>query len=285
MTLLRAENNWVDIRSGSAKYKLVGSSDREFPKLPDHRDVTFREIDATTLAEMISKTLFSVSTDETRHHLSGIYFECDGKTARTVSTDGHRLCKVERELGNGPVLEQGVIVPRKGVIEIRRLVENVEGTCDIGFANGNMFVKANDVVLSVALVDAKFPPYKQVIPSDHDKTVTVNRAALLESLRRVSIMSSERSWGVRFDLTGGRLRIASDNPDLGEAQEDLDVEYTGSDLKVGFNARYFIDVINEIHDDRVVLELNGELDPGLVRPAESRDYLGVVMPMRIFDAC
>lgn len=278
---VKSENNWAQLKAGRARYKLVGMSDRDFPKLPDHREVKFSEVPASALAEMISKTIFSVSTDETRHHLSGIFFECDGDKATMVSTDGHRLSKVERKLGGGPVLKEGVIIPRKGVLEIRRLLETVEETCDVGFADGNLFVRAKDVVLSVVLVDAQFPPYKQVIPDNNDKAVKLHRMAFLESLKRVSLMSSDRSWGIRMELTKGRLRITSDNPDLGEAQEDIEVDYNQEDLTVGFNARYFMDIIGEIARDNVVLELNGELDPGLLRPDDGRDYIGVVMPMRI----
>lgn len=279
--LTKSENNWAQIKAGKARYKLVGMSDRDFPRLPDHREVSFSEVSASSIATMIGRTLFSVSTDDTRHHLSGIYFECDGERATMVSTDGHRLSKAEAILGQGPKLEAGVIIPRKGVMEIKRLLETVDGTCDLGFADGHIFVRAQNVVLSVVLVDAQFPPYKQVIPSNNDKAITLPRAVFLESLKRVSLMSSERSWGIRMELSKGRLRITSDNPDLGEAQEDIEVEYDGEDLTVGFNARYFIDILNEITRDMVVLEFNGELDPGLVRPAESHDYIGVVMPMRI----
>jgi len=278
---LKSDNNWAQLKAGRARYKLVGMSDADFPKLPDHHEVAFSEISAAALAEMISKTIFSVSTDDTRHHLSGIFFECDGEKATMVSTDGHRLSKVEKTLGHGPVLEQGVIIPRKGVLEVRRLLETVDETCDIGFSNGNLFVRAKDIVLSVALVDAQFPPYAQVIPENNDKAIKLKRVAFLESLKRVSLMSSDRSWGIRMELTKGRLRITSDNPELGEAQEDIEVDYDQEDLTVGFNARYFMDIINEITRDFVILELNGELDPGLVRPDNSRDYLGVVMPMRI----
>jgi DNA polymerase-3 subunit beta len=279
--LTKTENNWAQIKAGRARYKLVGTSDRDFPKLPDHREATFAEVPAATIAEMISKTLFSVSSDETRHNLSGIFFECDGQRATMVSTDGHRLSKVERDLGGGPVLESGIIIPRKGVIEIKRLLENADETCDVAVSQGQIFVKAQDVVLSVVLVDAQFPPYREVVPSKAEHQIVLQRPLFLEALKRVSLMSSDRSWGIRMELSKARLRITSDNPDLGEAQEDLEIDYDAEDLTVGFNARYFIDVINEISRDKVVLELNGELDPGLLRPDETRDYIGVVMPMRI----
>jgi DNA polymerase-3 subunit beta len=279
--LKRDENNWAEIKGGKARYRMMGISERDFPRLPDHREIEFKEIDAATFAEMIGKTIFSVSTDDTRHHLSGIFFECDGKLARMVSTDGHRLSKVERAIGDGPCLEKGVIIPRKGVMEIRRLIEGVTGTCDVAFRENTIFVRAADVVLSVALVDAQFPPYDQVIPKENDKHLVLDRLAFLESLRRVAIMASERSWGIRMDLSKGRVRIASDNPDLGEAREDIDIDYEGKPLVVGFNARYFIDAVGEMTGDRVVLELNGELDPGVIHPEGGEDYIGVIMPMRI----
>lgn len=279
--LIKKENNWAEILAGKAKYKVVGMADRDFPRLPNHREVEFIEVNAATLTEMISKTIFSVSNDDTRHHLSGIYFECDGKKALMVSTDGHRLCKIEREIGKGPKLPQGVIIPRKGVMEIRRLIEGLEGNCDVGFLKGNIFIKAKDIVLTVALVDAQFPPFDQVIPKGNEKIVNIGRVFFLESLKRVAIMSSEKNWGIRMELSKGCLCIKSDNPDLGEAREDIEIDYKGSDLSVGFNARYFIDVLSEMDSDKITLELNGELDPGLVRPYESDDYIGVVMPMRI----
>lgn len=277
----KTENNWAEIKAGKAKYRIVGMSDRDFPRLPDHRSVDFKEMDASTLSDMIDKTIFSVSSDETRRHLSGIYMEWRGGTVRMVSTDGHRLSKVEYEVGEGLEIETGLIIPRKGVLEMRRLLEGTEGTCDLGLREGNLFVRAKDLCLSTKLVDAPFPPYQQVIPSENEKKAKAKRADLLEALRRMAIMATERNGGIRFELSDGVLRITSDNPDLGEAQEELDVEYEGESLTIGFNARYFIDVLNEMKGEGVVLEFNGELDPGMVRSEEGEAYLGVVMPMRL----
>jgi DNA polymerase-3 subunit beta len=279
--LKKTENNWAEIRGGKAQYRLVGMSDRDFPRLPDQQTVEFKEIDATTLGSMIDKTIFSVSSDESRRHLSGIYLEWQKGTLRMVSTDGHRLSKVENEVGEGLQIEGGVIVPRKAVVEIRRLLEGVQGTCDLGIHEGHIFVRAKDLCLSAKLVDAQFPPYQQVIPLENEKKVVVERLALLDSLRRVSIMASERNGGIRLDLGEGTVRITSDNPDLGEAQEDLDVEYRGEGLSIGFNARYFIDVLSEMESEKVVLEFSGELDPGMIHPEEGTAYVGVVMPMRL----
>jgi DNA polymerase III subunit beta len=281
LSLKRTENHYADIKAGQVEYKVVGMPDRDFPKLPNHREVKFAKVDAATLRDMIAKAFFSISTDETRYHLNGVLFESDGKVGRMVSTDGHRLSKIERALEGGPDLAQGIIIPRKGLLEIRRALETADGQIELGIHQGHIFVRVGAVALSVKLIDAQFPPYDQVIPKENDKVVIAPRAALLESLRRISIMSSDKTWGIKLSVKKGELQVASDNPDLGEAHEELDVSYEGAPLTIGFNAKYFIELLAEMEGDEVKLELNGELDPGLVRPADGKGYLGVVMPMRI----
>jgi DNA polymerase-3 subunit beta len=277
----KTQNNYAEIKAGNAKYRVVGISGKDFPRLPDQQAVEFHEIDAGTLTEMVRKTIFSVSNDETRRHLNGIYFEWKGSRILMVSTDGHRLSKVESEVGEGPNMAEGIIMPRKGVMEMRRLLEGVDGTCDIGFHEGNLFVRANDVCLTIKLVDAQFPPYDQVVPNESERKVKVDRMLFLDSLKRMSIMSSEKNGGIRIELKENQIRITSDNPELGEAQEDLMVEYQGKPLNIGFNARYFMEILGEMHGDEVLLEFNGELDPGMIRTIDDESYLGVVMPLRI----
>jgi DNA polymerase-3 subunit beta len=281
LSLTRTENQYADIKAGKVEYKVVGMSDRDFPKLPNHREVKFHKVDAATLRDMVAKTFFSISTDETRYHLNGVLFESDGHVARMVSTDGHRLSKIERPLEGGPKLPAGVIIPRKGLMELRRTLENAQGETELGFHNGHVFVRFKEVALSVKLIEAQFPPYDQVIPKENEKVAVCPRLGTLEALKRISIMSSDKTWGIKLSLKKGELRIASDNPDLGEAHEELDVSYEGAPISIGFNAKYFIELLGEMEGDEIKLELNGELDPGLVRPAEAKGYLGVVMPMRI----
>ncbi len=276
----RAENNWADIKAAKVAYKLVGMLDRDFPKMPDHREIAYAKVDAALLREMIDKTLFSVSSDETRFHLNGVFFESDGARGRMVSTDGHRLSKVERTLTGGPVLAQGVIIPKKGLVEIKRALEGERGACDFAVQGSYVFVKTGDVALAVKLIESQFPPYDQVIPRGNPKLVVVQRDALAEALKRASLMASE-TRGVRFTIEDGALRVTSDNPELGEVREDLDVEYKGPGLSVGFNPRYFADILGQMSTEQVRIELAGELDPAIVRSGEGEDYLGVIMPMRI----
>lgn len=277
----RNEQNWAEIQAGRAEFKVVGMSDREYPKLPAVAEAQTSKVDAALLRDMISKTIFSVSQDETRQHLAGVLFESDGQNARMISTDGHRLSKVGRQMPGGPVLPNGVIIPRKGMAEIRRALEGREAPCDIGIYQGYFVVKVEDIALSVKLGDGQFPPYDQVIPKENDRVILVGRDALLEALRRVSIMASDKTWGIRLALDKGYLSIEADNPDLGNAREKIEVDYKGAALSVGFNARYFMELLAEIASPEVKLELAGELDPAVVRPGDGSDYLGVVMPMRL----
>jgi DNA polymerase III subunit beta len=279
--LRRTEQNWAEIKAGRAEFKVVGMADREYPKLPAVAEATTAKVEASLLHDMIGKTIFSVSQDETRQHLAGVLFESDGQQARMVSTDGHRLSKVGRPMPGGPALPAGVIIPRKGVSEIRRALEGRSTPCEIGVYQGHFVLKVEDIALTVKLGDGQFPPYEQVIPKENDRVLQVSRDGLLEALRRVSIMASDKTWGIRLALDKGRLSIEADNPDLGNARERLEVDYKGEALAVGFNARYFIELLTEMPGPDVRLELAGELDPAIVRPGDGSDYLGVIMPMRL----
>jgi DNA polymerase-3 subunit beta len=289
LTLKRLDNNYAEIRAGRVDYKVVGMADRDFPKLPNHREVTLGEVDAATLRDMIAKTFFSISTDETRYYLNGVFFQIEGEgktaVARMVSTDGHRLSKVERPLPGAPKLEGSIIIPRKGLGELRKALETAKGIVQLGVHNGHLFACVGATTLSIKLLDAQFPPFEQFIPQSNNKVATAPRAALLEALRRISIMSSEKTWGVRLAFQKGAMTVRSDNPDLGEAHEELEISYESEPITVGFNAKYFIDLLTEMGGDEVRVELSGELDPGVVRPAdmkgEGKHYVGVVMPMRI----
>lgn len=279
VTLKKADNHWAEIRSGKVTYRIVGMPDRDFPRVPDHREATYTTIESAVLREMIDRTLFSVCNDETRFHLNGVYFESDGSTARMVSTDGHRLSKVERTIVNGPKLSAGVIIPKKGLLEMKKVLESGP-TCKLAIKTPHLFLVQEDIAIAVKLIDAQFPPYEQVIPKDHKKIITVDRGRFVDSLRRAQLMSSE-TRGVKLAATREGLTITSDNPDLGEVREELDAEYNGDPIAIGFNPKYVVELLGQMASDQITIALGGELEPGLVRPLSGDEYLGVVMPMRI----
>jgi DNA polymerase-3 subunit beta len=197
-----------------------------------------------------------------------------------VSTDGHRLSKIDAELAGGPTLSSGVIIPKKGLVEIKRTLDAADKTCRFAVKTPYVFIGAGNITLAVKLIDAEFPPYDAVIPSANDKRVEVDRGLLLDSLRRAQLMSSE-TRGVKLSLLTDGLRISGDNPDIGEVREEVEAKYGGPEMSIGFNPKYVIELLSQVSDDAVSIELSGELDPVLIRPAGDAGYLGVVMPMRI----
>jgi DNA polymerase-3 subunit beta len=279
ITLKKADNHWAEIRSGKVTYRIVGMPDRDFPKVPDHREAQYSTVESAVLREMIERTLFSVCNDETRFHLNGVYFESDGSKARMVSTDGHRLSKVERTIPNGPKLSAGVIIPKKGLLEIRKVLD-AGPSCKISIKTPHLFLVQEDIAIAVKLIDASFPPYEQVIPKDHKKVITVDRSRLIDALRRAQLMSSE-TRGVKLAATKEGITITSDNPDLGEVREEMDADYNGDAIAIGFNPKYVVELLGQMASVQVTLKLGGELDPGLIEPTGGDAYLGVVMPMRI----
>lgn len=276
----RTDNHWAEISAGKVKYKLVGMPDRDFPKVPDQSEVEFSEVDGATLRAMIDRTLFSVSNDETRFHLNGVLFECDGETARMVSTDGHRLSKIDRPLSGGLKLTAGVIIPKKGLLEIKRTLDGVSGNCKIAIKTPYLYLQGNDIQLAVKLIESQFPPYEAVIPKNNERHINIDRLMLLDALKRAQLMSSE-TRGVKVSVQKNTLLISSDNPDIGEVKEEIEASVEGDDVSVGFNPKYVVDILTQIATESVVVEIGGELDPVVIRPAEDQNYLGVVMPMRI----
>lgn len=280
------DNHWAQILAGKSEFKLMGMPETDFPELPDPKKAKgakapkFATIAGHVLADLIQKTQISVSTDEARVNLNGVLFECDGTTAVMVSTDGHRLTKYACAM-NGPVLDKGIIIPRKGMLEIRRVLDRAQGEVELGVGEQHLFLRAGELSLSVKLNNVAFPPYKQVIPTNHLRRVLVPRGELLSALRRAEVMAPEKTATVRLALSEGKLELTADNPDLGVAHQELGVDYTGEDLVAGFNARYLMEVLEVVDGDEVALEFQGELDPCVVKPVDGPDFLGVVMPMRI----
>lgn len=286
-------NHAAEIRAGKVRFRIPGMPGDDFPALPSSGSADFFSLDAEVLGDLITKTQYSMSTDDTRPHLAGALFEGEGKVVRMVTTDGHRLSKIDHRLDDGsPMLSFSMLVPNKGIAELKRLIEDAKADAkstkeegrpqiSVATAGGSAFFKREGIVLSVKLADEQFPPYARVIPQQQEKRVVVSRIGLVEALKRMSLVSSDTSGGVRFMVSAGSLRIVSENPDVGEGSEELDVDYAGEAITIGFNAKYILEVLGSLTDDEVALELAGELDPGVIKPASDTMFVGVVMPMRI----
>ena len=295
VTLTKRDNNWLEIKQRKSVFNLVGIAAEEYPVSPSYATKDFMTINSSVFADMIENTIYSVSNDETRYYLNGVFFERINKdnvsTFRMVATDGFRLSIVDREMKLSEPQRQsafpatGVIIPRKGLFEIRKMLETIEGDFDLAVEGSQLVVRRGSTVLMVRLIEGKFPSYQQFIPQSVPNRVQVPRDALLSCLKRVSLLSNQKYKGITLALTGGsaggRMEITSNNPELGDAKEEIEVEYKGGDIKIGFNARYMLDVLNSFDDEGVDLHLNDQLSPGLMRPQHDQAYTCVVMPMRI----
>jgi len=279
---------------GSARrYTLRGMPGDDFPPLPAPAEgAPTLTLEVAILQELIARTHFSISTDETRAHLNSALFEWDGDIVRMVTTDGHRLSKMEVKVV-GRQASATMLIPLKAIQELRRLCDEAlsehqkeakdapKPQLQITQSGSSAFFQGAGTTFSVKLVDAQFPPYAQVIPQSSDKKVRVPRAAFADALRAVSIAASERTGGVKLALLKGTMRITSESPESGDGFDEIPIDYDGPAITIGFNAKYFLDVLGSLDDEEIVLSMSGELDPAVVRPSSDRQFLAVVMPMRI----
>lgn len=272
---------------GARRYTVSGLPEVDFPAPPEVPSTgSTLTIPARAMVDLIAHAAFSVSTDESRPHLNSTLVEFDGETVRMVSTDGHRLTKAE-VTSAGSSSKATLLVPLKAVQELRRVCDDLlsdhgaEATLTITTAGSTAFFTAGSLVFSVKLIEAQFPPYSQVIPKQSTRNVRASRAALADALRAVSVAASEKTGGVRLLLGEGVVRIASESPGVGEGFDELPVDYTGTPVQVGLNGKYLLDVLAALSEDEISIDLNGELDPIVVKPVGDRSFLAVVMPMRI----
>jgi len=288
VTVRSREGKGVDIISGPVKYQLIGMSADEFPALPSTDDAKFVPVDNTALAQMINRTLFAVSTDETRYNLNGVFFEPGGgDVLKLVATDGHRLALAEGHLAGamGFGLKEGVILPRKALNEILKLLQEDKESGQLAFTKNHAVFKGERVTLITRLIDGQFPDYAQVIPSDHDKRAELAVTRMLRALRHTNPLSSSKAKSVKLEFSDGKVVVSSSDPEIGTAHDEFEAEYKGETLAIGFNPKYLFDALAVLGDEgSVAFELANDLSPVVVRPVsegEGREHLCVIMPMRI----
>jgi DNA polymerase-3 subunit beta len=279
------EQGRLSITSGPAQFSLQTLPADDFPALSvDDLGHAF-SISAADLKKLIDKTRFAISTEETRYYLNGIYLhatEGSGKPMlRAVATDGHRLAQVELPLPAGAKGMPGVIVPRKTVLELAKLVEDGEGEVRVELSPSKIRVTTARVVLTSKLIDGTFPDYERVIPQGNDKTMEVDNAAFMQAVDRVSTLSSDKGRAVKLTISDGKLILSVNNPDSGSATEELPVEYAFDPLEIGFNARYLIDISQQLEGGTAEFQLADPGSPTMVRDGKDASALYVLMPMRV----
>jgi len=278
-------NAYLDIHCGRARFSLAGTGSEEYPNLPEFSAERLVRLQAAVLSQMIERTMYAASIDETRYNLNGVNFEAlvDSESIRMVATDGHRLAMVERVVGKEiSALASGVIIPRKGLAELKRLVDEEDADeVELGFEGNSGLARTGTVTLVMRLIEGEFPNYQQVIPQDLTQHLMIPSEPLVRALRRVALLSVERSRAIKLELTEGRATISSSNPELGEASEDLDIDYAGPELSIGFNARYLLDALAAFGTKEIELGLRDGNSPARIRPSDEPESIAVVMPMRL----
>ncbi len=287
VTVVAREGEYVEISAGRGHFRLAGLGSEEFPEMPEKPKGKPVAIDSETFRKLVDCVSAFATGDETRYNLSGILLERRedaGKSLlRMVATDGHRLAIADAEVPNlgGLLGERRVLVPRKGLIEIRKLSDGGPGSLELSATDKFLFAGKGDTEVWVRLLDAEFPDYQQVVPKENRTIALVPRGAFQDVLKRVSVMAPDKVNSVRLSFSGKQLEVSTNSPDLGEARDLLPIEFEGSPVKVGFNGRYLQDALGGISEDTVRLEIKDEVSQVIVRPAAGTNYLAIIMPMRI----
>jgi len=280
------DNNWVKIQTGHSQFKLVGLPRDEYPTLPDVVEEGMFVIEGDTLRDMIKKTLYAVGENDARYVLNGLFVHMTqtkgGLNIRMVGTDGHRLSMVDRVV-DAKHKEESVIIPKKAMVELRRLLEEDEPKAELrlGFSKNHALFKRNGLVMVSKLIDGNYPNYLQVVPAKSTKKVTVSKEVFTHAVKRVSILSKEKTNAVKLQLEQGRIMLSTNNPEVGEANEELAVDYKGEAIAIGFNSRYLMDVLLAMDRETISLELSDALSPCLITEEGDDNYKCVVMPMRV----
>lgn len=279
------DNSWIEVECGKAQFNIVGLSADEFPNFPQPEKDNYLSLSSNLCKEMIEKTFFAVSQDESKYNLNGIFCQVqkDYDLLRLVATDGHRLSMIDKSIAatNSAELIKGVILPRKGILELKKLAEEGDADLSLGFMDNNAVVRKDQTVIIMRLVDGDFPDYGRVIPKSNEQKAVIAVDPFLHVLRRMIILSSEKSRGVKMNFKTNLLEVSSSNPELGDAREELEIEYQGPDISVGFNARYILDILQVQKQDHICMIMKDNLSPGLIQPVDEDGYLAVIMPMRL----
>ncbi len=279
-------SNRVEIKVPNGSYKIACAAADDFPKLPVINTKKQIKLAGIDLVEMIKKSTFACSADETRPALNGILWSTKGDFMSMVATDGHRLAKVTRENKKLKGLAEDIIIPPKVLNLIPKFITDEEKEIGVIFGENNIIFNLDDVILTSRLIEGPYPNYEQVIPAENDKKMIVSKSDLMGAVRRVSILSNSLTHQVKFAIKNNRLNISTTNADVGgEGRESLNCDYVGDAIDLGYNANYVIDILNKMESEEVVFELSNAVSSGIIYSTEiSRDeFLCLIMPLRLAD--
>lgn len=287
------DNYRLEITANKSVFNVNGISAEHFPDIPilDEEDKTFVRMNGEYVNDMLEKTLYAASLDESRYYLNGIFFEPleepnKKRSLRFVATDAHRLSYVDCEDAlfddkAWKLFQEGVIVPRKGLTELKRLL--LEGNDDffVTIKDRLLFIKREQTWISMKLIEGKYADYRRIIPECSMNPIPVQKELFLASLKRISLMSNDKSRSVTMSLSNGMMQLSSQSPELGEAKEEINIDYTGEEFKISFNSKYLIDALATMDGEIVHLEVRDKQSPGTLKSTEGINHRCVIMPMRV----
>jgi len=270
----------LSVRAGRSKFNLVTLPAAEFPVVEDIKASQTITVSQASLGRLIEKTHFSMAQQDVRYYLNGMLLETGGQHLRAVATDGHRLALCQADLPDGGLDEQQVIVPRKGVLELQRLMSG-EGDLDIQLGSNHIRIQLDGIRFTSKLIDGRFPEYDRVIPKESSNELKADRTEFRSALQRTAILSNEKYRGIRLVIRDSGVVLQAHNPEQEEAEEELGVEYTGEDIEIGFNVNYLLDALGAVEGDDVTLSVQDSNSSCLIRQPGNDDCTFVVMPMRL----
>ncbi|MGL6260521.1 DNA polymerase III subunit beta [Vibrio sp. WXL210] len=274
------EGERVQVRSGRSRFSLATLPANDFPNIEDWQNEASISLTQAELKGLIDKTQFSMANQDVRYYLNGMLFEIDGTTLRSVATDGHRMAVAQTELAKAGDNQQ-IILPRKGVLELVKLLDAPEQQVELQIGSSNLRAEVNNFVFTSKLVDGRFPDYRRVLPQSTTKTMESSCDELRQAFSRAAILSNEKFRGVRVNLDGTEMRITANNPEQEEAEELLDVQYEGEAIEIGFNVNYVLDVLNTLRCETVRLSMSSANASALLENAGDDSAMYVVMPIRL----
>lgn len=268
------------VKSGRSKFSLATLPAAEFPTVEDIKAEQTITVPQDVLGGLIEKTHFSMAQQDVRYYLNGMLLETGGKFLRAVATDGHRLALSQAELDGSDLSEQQVIVPRKGVLELQRLMSG-DGDLDIQLGANHVRIQLDGIRFTSKLIDGRFPEYERVIPQESSNQLSADKGVIRSALQRTAILSNEKYRGIRLIIRDSGVVLQAHNPEQEEAEEEVEVEYSGDDIEIGFNVNYLLDAIGAVNGETVTLSVVDSNSSCLVREPENDNNKFVVMPMRL----
>lgn len=284
--VMSVENsNLLNLSCKNINYSLLITGAEEFPQLSFQNQSSEFRLKTKQISHIINKTSHAISTDETRLYLNGIFFQITDSKLRSVAIDGHRLALLDTHefIGENKFLVDGVIVPRKGISELKKIADTFpEDDVSISLDDSFMFVNArNEYYLSIRLIAREYPKYQTVIPAKTTNRFHIDRNAVLNAVKRIKILSNEKTNGIKFNIQKNELVISTNHPALGQASENLPISYDQKPTEIGFNAKYLIESLSVLNETDVTFEFNNELSPVVIKAEDIPEFLGIIMPLKL----